>query len=89
MSTTSSHPKSNRRSFLAAGTATSFAAGTMVHSSVAAAAEPRDLRLAVIGCGGRGSGAIRDSLSINDGVKLVSHAVSLFVLYGVFSRLVW
>ena len=64
----------NRRGFLAAGTAASLAAGTMVHSSRATAAESEDLRLAVIGCGGRGSGAIRDSLSINDGVKLVAAA---------------
>ncbi len=64
----------NRRSFLAAGTAASLAAGTMVHSPRAAAAESRELRLAVVGCGGRGSGAIRDSLSINENVKLVAAA---------------
>ncbi len=64
----------SRRNFLAAGTAASLAAGTMVHSSVAAAADSRELRLAVIGCGGRGSGAINNSLSINDGVKLVAAA---------------
>ena len=64
----------NRRGFLAAGTAASLAAGTMVHSSGAIAAESEELRLAVIGCGGRGSGALRDSLSINDGVKLVAAA---------------
>ena len=64
----------NRRNFLAAGATASFAAGTMVHSSRAAAAEASELRLAVIACGGRGSGAIRDSLSINDGVKLVAAA---------------
>jgi len=74
MPTTFSHPEPNRRSFLAAGSAASLAAGTMVHSSVAASAESRDLRLAVIGCGGRGSGAINNSLSINDGVKLVAAA---------------
>ena len=74
MSTPSSQSEPNRRSFLAAGTAASLAASTMVHSSVAAAAESRDLRLAVIGCGGRGTGAINNSLSINDGVKLVAAA---------------
>ena len=46
----------------------------MVHSSRAAAEETRDIRLGVIGCGGRGSGAINDSLSINEGVRLVATA---------------
>jgi predicted dehydrogenase len=45
----------------------------MVHSSLAAA-DTRELRIGVIGCGGRGSGAINDSLSINEGVKLVATA---------------
>lgn len=64
----------NRRSFLGAGAAASLAAGTMVHSGLATAAEAAPLRLAVIGCGGRGSGAINNSLSINDNVKLVAAA---------------
>jgi len=51
-----------------------LAAGLMVHSSLAAAEEPRTLRLAVVGCGGRGGGAINDSLSINDHVTLVAAA---------------
>lgn len=50
------------------------AAGLMVHSSQAAANEQRELRLALVGCGGRGSGAINDSLTINEGVKLVAAA---------------
>ncbi len=63
-----------RRSILSAGAAASFAAGAMVHSSSAAAQSARELRLAVVGCGGRGTGAINDSLSINEGVKLVAVA---------------
>ncbi len=50
------------------------AAAMMVHSSLAADSETRELRIGVIGCGGRGSGAINDSLSINHGVKLVATA---------------
>lgn len=46
----------------------------MVHSSLVAAEETRELRLGVIGCGGRGSGAINDSLTINEGVRLVATA---------------
>ncbi|MFM8708138.1 MAG: Gfo/Idh/MocA family protein, partial [Planctomycetia bacterium] len=33
-----------------------------------------ELRLGIVGCGGRGSGAINDSLTINDNVKLVAAA---------------
>jgi myo-inositol 2-dehydrogenase / D-chiro-inositol 1-dehydrogenase len=57
----------------AATSAASFTAA-MVHSSRAAADETRELRIGVIGCGGRGTGAINDSLSINSGVKLVAVA---------------
>jgi len=59
-----------RRAFVAS----SAAAALMVHSSLAAAAEVRELGIGVIGCGGRGSGAINDSLSINEGVRLVATA---------------
>jgi myo-inositol 2-dehydrogenase/D-chiro-inositol 1-dehydrogenase len=65
----------SRRSFVSATSAAGgMAAGLMVHSSLAAAETPRELRLAIIGCGGRGSGAINDSLTINDHVKLVAAA---------------
>lgn len=71
-------PQSNpttRRTFLATTAATSAALSTMVHSS--AQAQDKDtqlLRLAVVGCGGRGSGAINDSLTINENIKLVATA---------------
>ena len=64
----------SRRDFLGAGATAAAAAGLMVHSSVAATAEPRPLRLGIIGCGGRGAGAVDDSLSINEGVTLVAAA---------------
>ena len=63
----------SRRSFVSAAAA-GGAAGLMGHSSLAAAEESRQLRLALVGCGGRGSGAINDSLTINQGVKLVAAA---------------
>jgi myo-inositol 2-dehydrogenase / D-chiro-inositol 1-dehydrogenase len=72
----------SRRSFTAAAAATLSA--TMVHSSLAAA-DTRELRIGVIGCGGRGSGAINDSLSINEGVKLVATAD----LYGSKCASLW
>lgn len=62
----------SRRSFVAG--AAGVAAVTMVHSSRASDEETLELRLGVIGCGGRGSGAINDSLSINEGVRLVATA---------------
>ena len=69
----------SRRSFVSTAAAVGgVAAGAMVHSSTAAAEEVRELRLAVVGCGGRGSGAINDSLTVNDHVKLVA-AADLFV----------
>jgi len=73
MPSVSSHSSAmSRRSFTAATAATISA--SMVHSSLAAAEETRELRIGVIGCGGRGSGAINDSLSINSGVKLTATA---------------
>ncbi|MFM8735834.1 MAG: Gfo/Idh/MocA family protein [Pirellulales bacterium] len=66
-------PRVSRRAF-ARGTAGGAAAALMVHSSLAAAEETREIRLGVIGCGGRGSGAINDSLTINEGVRLVATA---------------
>jgi myo-inositol 2-dehydrogenase / D-chiro-inositol 1-dehydrogenase len=65
---------SSRRGFLGTGAAASLASGLMVHSSVAAADEVRELRLGIVGCGGRGSGAVNDSLSINQRVTIVAAA---------------
>ncbi|MEO2042807.1 MAG: Gfo/Idh/MocA family oxidoreductase [Pirellulales bacterium] len=64
----------NRRGFMSTTAVASLAASTMVHSARAAKASPRPLRLAVIGCGGRGNGAIDDSLTINSGVTLAAAA---------------
>jgi predicted dehydrogenase len=51
-----------------------MAAGLMVHGSRSSAEESRALRLGIVGCGGRGTGAVNDSLSINSGVKVVAAA---------------
>ncbi len=66
--------QATRRTFLGTGAAASLTAGVMVHSSVAAAETPAEVRLGVVGCGGRGTGAIGNSLEINSGVKLVAVA---------------
>jgi hypothetical protein len=68
------HP--TRRAFLqtsgqvAAATALAGAVVPRVHAS-----EDNTIRLALIGCGGRGSGAVRDALDASDGpIKL--HAMA-------------
>jgi myo-inositol 2-dehydrogenase / D-chiro-inositol 1-dehydrogenase len=64
----------SRRGFLGTGVTASVAAGLMVHSSSVAAEKAQDIRLAIVGCGGRGTGAVNDSLTINEGVTLVAAA---------------
>ena len=85
--TAAHHP--TRRDFTRAGaalaTAAASCAGTRAHSSRAAVVDARPLRIGVIGCGGRGSGAINDSLTINSGVTLVATAD----LYGRNCERLW
>ena len=64
-------PAVSRRTFTATAAALS---ATLVHSSRTSAEEQRELRLGIIGCGGRGTGAMANSLSINSGVKVVAAA---------------
>ena len=63
-----------RRGFLGTGAAASLAAGLMAHSARAAASETSELKIGIVGCGGRGIGALDDSLSINRDVKVVAAA---------------
>jgi predicted dehydrogenase len=73
-----------RRTFLQAGTLASAAAvAGFHHPHVAGAAESdadsnREVRIGIVGCGGRGTGALNDSLSINENVKVVA-AADLFM----------
>ncbi|TWU15364.1 Gfo/Idh/MocA family protein [Allorhodopirellula heiligendammensis] len=76
----------NRRDFLRNRVATSaIAASTLAIPAGVSAAETKSstsanadssnpIRIALVGCGGRGTGAINDSLTINDGVVLVALA---------------
>ena len=76
-SSTNANPStgiSSRRAFVGTTAAASAALASMVHTSAAHAAETRELRLALVGCGGRGKGALNDSLTINENIKLVSVA---------------
>ena len=63
-----------RRGFLGTGAAASLAAGLMVHSARAVASDTSELKIGIVGCGGRGIGALDDSLSINRDVKVVAAA---------------
>ena len=66
--------KHNRRGFISTTATASLAASTMVHSASAAKSSSQPLRVGVIGCGGRGTGAVNDSLTINTDVTLVAAA---------------
>ena len=64
---------SSRRGFLAASTAGVLVAQTGVHSALAQSKSKSandKIRIGLIGAGGRGGGAVTDSLSINDNVVL-------------------
>ncbi|MFG0288672.1 MAG: Gfo/Idh/MocA family protein [Rhodopirellula sp. JB044] len=79
------NPSESRRRFLRGGLATTASALSVSHlhanetpavhqstSDTSSSSEP--IRIALIGCGGRGTGALNDSMSINDNVKLVALA---------------
>jgi predicted dehydrogenase len=70
-------PKATRRKFLqqsgcfAAGAAALGSAAPLVH-----AAEDNTIRLALIGCGGRGTGAVRDALTVTGRGPIMLYALA-------------
>jgi len=75
--TTSKTADHSRRNFLKlTGAATAGAAATSVFPSGAHAADDQTIRLALIGCGGRGTGAVGDALSVPDGGPMELHAMA-------------
>ncbi len=64
---------STRRRFLGSSVAAASLA-TMVHTSSASTQETQQVNIGIVGCGGRGMGAIDDSLSINENIKVVAAA---------------
>src|SRR5262245_494530 len=60
-----------RRDFLKASAAAGAAAALSVAESAYAAGSD-EIRIGVIGCGGRGSGAAKDALNASKGVKIVA-----------------
>ena len=69
---------STRRDFLRAGTVatTAVAAGlsTRALANNAASSPNEVVNIGIVGCGGRGGGAVNDNLSINENVRLVAAA---------------
>lgn len=69
-----------RRDFLkrsaaaSVGTASLLSSIPAVHAEQSASAGEEPVRLGLVGAGGRGAGAINDSLSINQGVELIAIA---------------
>ena len=72
--------RDSRRRFLKEGTAISatvasgLASVPMVHGQAAAEGNSDTVKLALVGCGGRGGGAIGDTMSINENIQLVAMA---------------
>lgn len=61
----------NRRNFLAGSAAGAFAAAQLIQTS-SAAQEAGSLRVGLVGCGGRGTGAAAQALNADKNVKLVA-----------------
>jgi len=75
--TRSSTSKATRRQFLQRSG--SLAAGSVLVDGLARrvhAAEDHTIRLALIGCGGRGNGAVGDALSVRDGGPVKLYAIA-------------
>jgi len=69
----------NRRGFIKTGTAISASVAGLgaipaVHGQDAAGGNSDTVKLAMVGCGGRGGGAVNDTMSINDNIQLVAMA---------------
>jgi predicted dehydrogenase len=74
MSTTNEHSESSRRDFLRT-TSAALVGGTLastVNMTGAWAAGSDEIRVGVIGCGGRGTGAVENVLNAAPGVRLVA-----------------
>lgn len=76
MNHSSKSPAENhgRRTFLKTAAAAAPVLGTPIVRGQEAAADEREVRIGIVGAGGRGTGALNDSLSINDHVKVVAVA---------------
>ena len=85
----------SRRDFVKVATATAAAATVQTLGARAFAQGGDTIRIGLIGCGGRGNGAVKDNLAVNQGVKLVAigdlfkdrpvvgiHAVDLVLGFG-------
>lgn len=70
-------PGASRREFLRSGSAAAAGAAVLHRLAPAAyAAEDNTIRLALIGCGGRGTGAVRDALSVKNAGPIQLYAMA-------------
>jgi myo-inositol 2-dehydrogenase/D-chiro-inositol 1-dehydrogenase len=79
MNQDSNSPQLPRRNFLKSGTALTAGAAAMATTRVLRGAEPaqdnsQTVRIGIVGAGGRGSGAVNDSLTINENIQLTAIA---------------
>ena len=76
---TSTNPKAvNRRQFLHQSSAFALGAGVLATAPLHGvfSADDQTIRLALIGCGGRGAGAVRDALSVPDAGPIKLYAMA-------------
>lgn len=71
--------REDRRGFIRTGTVVSAAVAglgsvPMVHAQETKGGNSDTVKLAMVGCGGRGGGAVNDTMSINDNIQLVAMA---------------
>ncbi|MEO9593437.1 Gfo/Idh/MocA family protein [Rhodopirellula bahusiensis] len=77
---TSDQPTTSRREVLRRGASATAAiaatvgANQMVHTHAASSDPNRKIKIGIVGAGGRGTGAVNDSFSINDNIELVTIA---------------
>lgn len=68
----------SRRTFIhgtaAASASAAIATSRFVHAAEGSSDNSQEIRIGIIGCGGRGTGALNDSLTINENVKIVAAA---------------
>lgn len=74
MTSTTHSPRSSRRQFLGSAAVAGSALATLSVERAAHAAGKGQLRVALIGCGGRGSGAANQMLNVSSDVQLVAMA---------------
>jgi myo-inositol 2-dehydrogenase / D-chiro-inositol 1-dehydrogenase len=77
---------SNRREFLKTSAAVAGVAATLAGSAVHAAGKESTIKVGLIGCGGRGSGAVRDILEAEERINGDSPKLEIVAVADVFKH---